>query len=430
MSTVVPDPESNNLAASLSDDEVALVAPARQGIGTFRALRHRNYLLYFVGQIISLTGSWMQVTALTWLAYQMTAQSLWPGLVMAAQLLPTLLLGAWGGSLADRFPKRPIIFIAQAILLLLALLLAGLVFSGHARPWHLLVIATANGIVTAIDLPARLAFVIDMVGRDDLINAVALNSLMFNAARALGPMLGAYALKEFGPELCFLLNGLSYVAVLIALALMDVDGRPLGRATRHFSLHAGFRYLADHGGLLLLLILSGAMALFGWPTLTLLPALAAEELHAGEDVYGWLLSGIGGGALLAALLVATFGSLPRRKVFLASGVCLAAAALAGLSQVTTFTPALACCTLLGCGLILFFPTGQAVMQLGATDDNRGLIMGIWSMVLTGATPLGNLLTGPAADRWGVPAVLAVQAGGIVVAAAAVLGLMLAQRRVE
>jgi MFS family permease len=409
----------------------AVPAGATDGwhIGTFRALRHRNYRLYFIGQLISITGTWLQNTALLWLAYHLTDRSRWTALMTAAQLVPLLLLGGWGGALADRLPKRTIIFVSQFVMLVLAMVLSGLVLSGRAEPWSLLAIAIANGIAGAIDLPARLAFVMNMVGREDLTNAVALNSMMFNAARVLGPVLGAFAYKWLGPGYCFLLNGLSYVAVLIALAMMDVDGRPLPRHGRpRSSLWSGFLFLATDGRLLLLLILSSALAATGWPTLALLPALAKLQLHAREEVYGSLVSAVGGGALLAALLVATFSSRAWQKLFLAAGVALTAAALAGLSQAGSFWTATAYCTLLGMGLISFFPTGQSIMQLSATEDNRGVIMGIWSMVLGGAVPLGGLLAGEAADYWGVSSVLEWEALGVVLAASGVAAAALLWRR--
>jgi len=190
----------------------------------FRALRHRNYRLYFIGQLVSVTGSWMQTTAVTWLAYELTHQSKWPALVMAAQMLPTFFLGAWGGALADRLPKRSVIFATQAAFMALALLLAGLVFGGTIDRWQLLVITAAAGLVQAVDLPARLSFVNDMAGRDDLMNAVALNSLLFNVARLLGPALAGLLLPQLGAGACFLVNGLSYLAVLWALSRMDVVG--------------------------------------------------------------------------------------------------------------------------------------------------------------------------------------------------------------
>jgi MFS family permease len=404
------------------------LAEPRGRIDTFRALRHRNYRLYFCGQIVSLTGSWVQSAALTWLAYALTQQSRWPALIGAAQVLPTFLLGVWGGSLADRWPKRSLIFVCQAILLVLALLLAGLVLLDHATPWNLLVISIACGIVNAVDLPARLSFVIEMVGREDLLNAVALNALQFNTARAVGPAVSAMLLPLLGPGLCFLMNGLSFLAILLGLGCMHLPPPvPHEARKQDSSLLAGFRHLGEHPGQVLLLVLSGALALFGWPVLSLLPAYADQVLHVSEQGYGWMLSAIGVGALLASLAVASFGSLTRRRVFLGAGVLLSALALGGLAQMRSLAAAIAFCAVLGCGLILFFATGQAVLQLSSTDHNRGRIMGIWSMILSGAHPLGHLIGGWAADRWGVSWVLAGQSLGIAWATGIVLVLALVWR---
>ena len=425
-------------------------------VDTFSALRHRNYQLYFFGQFVSVTGSWAQSAALTWLAYDLTGESSWAALVGAMQVLPTSVLGAWGGSLADRWPKRAIIFTSQATLLVLAVLLGGLVLLGHVTPWHLLAVATAAGIVNAIDLPARLAFVIDMVGREDLSNAIALNSLLFNTARALGPALSAVIFARVSSNgmtaagLCFLFNGLSFVAVLVALAWMDLPP-PAVRAAergRAGSLAAGFVYLAQHPRLILLLVLSGSMSLFGWPILSLLPAVADQRLGEGTAGYAWMLSAIGSGAFLASLLVASFNSRLRGRWFLAAGVSLSALALLGLAMVRSLPAAVGCCTVIGCGLILFFPTSQSIMQLSSADHVRGRVMGIWSMVLSAAYPLGHLLAGRAADRWldrpppealahllavqpgeraGVPLVLTCMGLGIAVAAVVVLVLALTWR---
>src|SRR6266849_7124323 len=212
----------------------AIVAQAQYAGGfstTFRSLRHRNYRLYFFGQLISLMGTWMQNTALSWLAYEITGQSKWPAFISAAQILPTFLLGPWGGALADRWPKRPLIFWMQAAFLVLALLLAWLVLHGAVQPWQLLLVTAATGLVTAIDLPARLSFVMDMVGRDDLTNAVALNSLLFNSARAFGSLLAGWLMIRFGAGECFLINAVSYLFVLLALSKMDISGMPAARAS-------------------------------------------------------------------------------------------------------------------------------------------------------------------------------------------------------
>jgi MFS family permease len=371
---------------------------------------------------VSLTGSWLQSAALTWLAYDLTGQSRWPALIGAAQVLPTFLLGAWGGSLADRWPRRGLVFTCQALLLALALVLAGLVWAGAATPWNLLAVAVAVGLVNAVDLPARLAFVIDLAGRDDLANAVALNSLLFNTARAVGPGLAAVVLPAVGPALCFFLNGLSFVAVLVALAALHLPpgaGRSpaAGAGT---STWAAFAYLARRPRLVLLVALSAAMAFFGWPLLSLLPAVSVRQVGAGPEGASGMLSAVGGGALVAALVVASFGSRSRRPAFLAAGVTLTALGVGGLSRAHDLPAGLVSCTLAGAGMILFFATGQAVLQLGSADHNRGRVMGIWSMVLCGAHPLGHLSAGLAADRWGEAPVLAGQSLGIVAAAGLVV----------
>jgi MFS family permease len=391
--------------------------PTRQPAGaaprwlpaTFRALRHRNYRLYFTGQLVSLIGSWVQLTAQAWLAWELTHRASWPAWVSAAQVLPTCVLGPWGGGLADRLPKRPLIFATQAAYLALALLLALLTYVGWITEWRLLAIATVAGVVTAVDLPARLAFVTEMVGREDLVNAVALNSLVFNTARAVGPALAAQLLHDFGAAECFLVNGLSYVAVLFALAWMRLGRESWPGHRPAAPLGETLRFLRGRGDLLLLLVMTAAMAGCGWPLLSLLPALADERLGVGRGGYGGLVSAIGAGALVGALIVATFGSLERRKLFLGGGVVLAAGSLAGLAPVRNYPLALACCVPFGTGLILFLSTGQAVLQLSAADHNRGRVMGVWSMVLSGAQPLGNLLAGASADRWGVADTLARQA---------------------
>jgi MFS family permease len=424
MSTQVPPLASRPAVPS---SEPTPPAP-RWRLSTFRALQHRNYRLYFVGQLVSLTGTWVQAAALTWVAYDLTGQNRWPALVAAAQGVPTLLLGVWGGSLADRWPRRTLIFATQALLLLLALLLAALVALGLATPWHLLAISAAAGVVNAVDTPARLAFVIDMVGREDLANAVALNSLLFNLARAVGPAVGAELLC-LGAALCFLVNGLSFVAVLAALAWMDLAPPPPGPETRRPAggVGEGFAHLARHPALLLLVILAGALAFFGWPVLSLLPDLSVKRLDAGNRGYAWMLSAVGFGALVGALVVASFGSGRRRTRLLGGGAALTALALFGLAAVTAVPLAVGCCAALGCGLILFFASGQAALQLGSDDHNRGRILGIWLMVLSGAQPAGNVLAGQLADAWGVARVLAFQGTGVAVAAAGAVVVVLGWR---
>jgi MFS family permease len=392
---------------------------------TFRSLRHRNYRLYFFGQLVSLLGSWLQTTALMWLAFERTGQSRWPALISAAQMLPTFLFGAVGGALADRWSKRTVLLGTQGGLLVLALVLASLIFGGAGTPWQLLAVTAASGLIQAVDLPARLAFVVEMVGREDLVNAVGLNAMLFNVARLLGPALGGLLLLWPGPAWCFLLNGLSYGAVLWALGRMDIAGSArtadAGQGMR--GLFAGFTYLAGKPRLAFLVLSAGWVALCGWPFLSLLPAVARHTLGWESGGYSLMLSATGSGALTAALTVATFASADHRRWLIATGAAVLAAALLGLSAAGTLPVAAGCCILAGFGLILFLATSQGVVQLAADDLHRGRVMGIWAMALSGAVPLGNLLAGFAADRWGEALVLRGAGVACTAAALTLLGLL-------
>ena len=330
------------------------------------------------------------------------AQNFWTGLILASQMLPTCLLGGLGGSLAGRWPRRNVVFLAQAILLVLAFLLAFLVLAGSIRPWQLLLIALANGMVGAIDMPARLTFVYDMVGRDDLINAVALNSMLFNTARVAGPALAGLALPSIGAGMCFLLNGVSYRAVLAALAAMDPARMHVilsGAGPRH-TLRDGFRYLATVPGLQRLLILVGALAMLGWPVLALLPALT-HKLGSTETGYAWLLSSLGAGTLATALVVATFGAPCRARLFLGAGLVLAALGELELASGTAHGVGpgwlFAAGRRPGPGLFHRPGAGAAVGQRPEPGRNHGhLVHGD-----VRAPPAGHLLAGLSADHMGL-----------------------------
>lgn len=382
---------------------------------TFRSLKHRNYRLYFIGQFVSLTGTWIETTALMWLAFALTHQARWPAFVMAAHLFPACVFGPLGGWIADHFPKRRLVFITQFCFLGVSLTLTVLVFAGWVTVWHLFVLALAKGLVMAIDLPARLAFVPDLIPRTDLINAVALNSVLFNSARLVGPALAGVVMLLFrvdslsGPGACFLLNTVSYIAVLTALQRMrfDVvttDAPPRQRVT-FAALVGGFVVIGKQRRLAGLIALTGAVAMCGWPLLSLLPAFAERILGMAEGAYSSMLSAVGAGALLAALTVATFGTAARQRWFLWAGVGIIGASLATLSLVRNPTTATALCVPFGFGMILFFPTGQSMVQMRAQDAERGRVMGVWAMVTSAAVPLGNVILGPLADLWGVAFVI-------------------------
>ena len=401
------------------------IPPADEGwAATFRALRHRNYRLYFSGQAVSLFGSWMQMPALMWLSYALSGQSRWPAWVAAAQFLPVFLFGFWGGSLADRWPKRTILFWTQTGLALMPLALVALVLAEVREPEAYLAVATVVGLLLAVDFPARLSFVVDMVGRGDVTNAVALNALMFNAARLLGPLVADVVLRAYGPALCFWVNSATYLGLMGALLLMDERQLPsqTPHATERPSILGGFRHVGARPELLALLACAALMGVLGWPFLSLLPALAAKALAMPQSGYTWLLSATGLGALSSALAVAAFGRSLHSRYFIGGGVALVSLGLIGLANAQQLVTALPCCLLIGFGLILFFSTAQAALQLSADDHNRGQVMGVWAMVVSGAPPAGNLIAGPSADRWGEQHVLAAQ--GLTLAVVALVGLVL------
>jgi predicted MFS family arabinose efflux permease len=409
---------------------------------TFRSLRHRNYRRYFLGQIVSFTGSWMQSAALMWLLYDRTGDPRWPAWLLVAQVGPTLLFGPWGGGLADRVPKRRLILVTQSVFLAHAVLLTLLVAADLAAPWLVLGLMAVSGVVQAADLPARLAFVPDLVPRDDLINAVGLNSLVFNSARAVGPALaaGVFATTAAaaaylpagmnpvtaGAVTCFALNAVSFLAVLLALRGIDVPGGAGGRTAAAGSAWDGVRYLRAHPALGGLVLMTLVVCVFGWPLLTILPAYTRQHLGRDVETYGLLVSAVGAGALLGALTTATFGMPGRRWAFLTAGTAATAAGLLAVSSAGRALPAAVGCAASGFGLILYLSTGQSTMQLAVPDATRGRVMALWAMTLSASAPLGHLIAGHAVATFGVVPVLTGMAAGVGAAALA-LGAMLAWR---
>jgi MFS family permease len=406
---------------------------------TFRSLRHRNYRRYFAGQIISFAGSWMQSAALMWWLFDRTGDPRWPSWVLVAQVGPTLLLGAWGGSLADRYNRRQVVFWTQSAFLCHAVILAILTACPWSWPVVILGLMLVSGLIQAVDLPARLALVPELVPREDLINAIGLNALLFNSARAIGPALAAvvFLLTEqvsrlgFWPKewdavqvaaiVCFSLNALSFVAVLVALRGIVVEqmkeaGQSPGWPSQSAQLWRGVQYLYQQPRLGALVGLTLLFCVFGWPVLTLLPAYTRWHLQRSEQTYSMLLALLGMGALSGALTTATFGAESRRSLFLRLGAWTTALGLLLLTQAVELLVAGLGCVATGFGLILYLSTGQAVLQLAAPPEIRGRLMALWAMTLSASAPMGHLLAGQAAAWWGVMTVLLALAGSCVVIA--------------
>jgi MFS family permease len=373
--------------------------------GTFRSLRHRNYRLFFFGQIISLVGTWLQNTALAWLVWSLTKDSMMLGIMSFLGSIPVLFLSIFAGTYADENPKRRILVITQTSAAVQAILLAIAIWTHNAT---IIVIGSANlllGIITAFDLPTRQAFVVEMASKEDVTNAVALNSAIFNAARLIGPAFAGYIIYALSIDMCFFLNGISYIAVIVGLLMMRFDRPQVPARSREGSrvgaMTEGIRYLYSVPQLRSLMFLVIGMTLFGWSYTVNLPVVAGHLLHGGASTFSALLSANGVGALLAALSQAALaGRLDARKMlFVGLGVFILG--LLGLSFAHTLAAAAVLLILIGWGLITFFITANTTLQRRAPDELRGRVMSIYSLSFAGLFPFGSLLAGWVASQFGV-----------------------------
>jgi len=362
---------------------------------TFAALRHRNFRLFFIGQLVSLTGTWMQNTAQSWLVYQMTGSKVLLGTVAAVGSLPMLLLSVWGGSVADRHSKRKVVFYTQMTMMLLAFAFAALVWSERIQPWQILVLAGLGGVAMAFDMPARQSFMVEMTSREDLMNAVSLNSSIVNGARVVGPAIAGFLMAHVGMTLCFLFNGLSFIAVIIGLLMMRLPKFVPTAQTGSTGQHVleGFTYVFAHRRVRILLMLFAVVGIFGWSYSVLLPAYATDILHVGERGYGALLSANGLGALLGALTVATLGHRVHPRRLILGGLWVFSAMLLLLAFVHSFALAMVCLAVGGWGMLLYFSTTNTLIQTSVSDAMRGRVIGIWALVFGGMMPVGGLESG-------------------------------------
>jgi MFS family permease len=395
---------------------------------TFRALRHRNYRLFFWGQLISLIGTWMQQTAMSWFVYEITNSKILLGVVSAVGSAPMVFSSLWGGALADLYPKRSILVTTQAAQMLCAFLLAAGVWLGFATPWFIIIVAAFNGTAMGFDMPARQAFTVEMTSREDLLNAISLNSSIVNGARVVGPSVAGLMIGAVGVATCFLLNGLSFIAVIGGLLMMRLPAFEPKVHAASAGEHAwnGIVYSLKHRRVRTILLLFLAVGVFGWSYAVLMPAFARDVLGRGANGYGVLMSASGLGALVGALMIATYGHLftPRRLAL--GGVWLFSAALLAFSFSRNFAAALVLLFIGGFGMLLFFATSNTVLQTIVPDEMRGRVMGVWSLVFGAMIPLGSLEAGTVAHWAGTPFALAF--GAVICAASAAVTLFVIQRR--
>jgi len=398
-----------------------------------RAFRHRNYRLFFGGQLISLVGTWMQQVAQAWLVLLITGDPFWLGVVTAAQFLPVLAFGLFAGILADVLPKRQTLVAAQAAMMILAAVLAVLTVTGFVEVWMIVVLALLLGCANAVDMPVRQAFVVEIVGREDVGNAVVLNSAMFNGARIVGPAVAGLTIGAFGPAMAFTLNALSYVAVIAGLLAMRADelrtpptvDRPHSVGEVTAQLREGIGYVRHTPPVLLAVLVVGLVATFGMNFQVIVPVIARDILHSDASGFGFLMTASGVGSLAAAVWLALAGGRPRPRRIVFGAIVVGAAdlllAFSGLFPVSMLLMAA-----IGAGGITMAAVANTTIQLNVPDRLRGRVMSVFTTVFAGSMPVGGLLTGALASTAGIA--VAVAAGGALALAVGLISLVWLQRQ--
>ena len=371
---------------------------------TFISLKYPNYRLWFVGQLISLVGSWTQATAQGYLIYQLTQSPAYLGYVSFASGLPSWFFSLYAGAIADRVPRRTLMVITQSCMLVLAFALAILTFTNVIQWWHILIMAFLMGICNAFDAPARQAFVLEMVEREDLTNAIALNSTMFNSALVLGPAIGGLIYASVGPGLCFTINGISFIAVIVALLLMRLKPftPPSKKGKTWSDVKAGLKYVVEDPGIRNLITNLFITTVFGFGVATLIPAWAVEVLGGDATTNGFLLAARGFGSLIGALTVAAMGHFSFRGKVLTINSLLMPIMMIIFAYMRMLIPALLAMAGVGFTLMMILNVSNAMVQTRIVDEMRGRVMGIYVFFFFGAIPLGSLLAGWAADIIGEP----------------------------
>lgn len=397
---------------------------------TLRALRHRNFQLFFGGQLISLIGTWMQNVAQAWLVYRLTGSSLLLGSVSFAGQFPVFITSPLGGIAADRYNRHRVVIATQTVSMILAFVFAWLTLSHRITVSEIFGLAIMRGIVNAFDIPGRQAFLVEMVGKEDLMNAIALNSSMFNGARIIGPAIAGIVVAKIGEGWCFFSDAVSYIAVIVGLLMMQVAPRvrrPMGSPLEHVI--EGFRFVRETAPIRALLLLLGLVSLVAMPYTVLMPVFADRILHGGARALGMLMGATGVGALLGALTLATrtgVQGLGRWVTFSCAGF---AVSLMVFSFSRNFWLSTALLVPVGFCMMLQMSSSNTLIQAMVPDDLRGRVMSVYSMMFMGMAPLGALAAGAVADRLGAP--VAVSAGAVAaLGGAAIFGLRLPSLRVE
>ena len=417
-----PGQEPPELDQPLLQEPTAIPAEAMTGMlrRPLRAFRHRNYRLFFGGQIISLTGTWLQSVTQGWLVFQLTNSALLLGVVGALTSLPILAFSLIAGVVADRFSKRNLLVLTQTCAMLLAFALGILTYTHVVTVYHIIAIGFLLGTVQSLDAPTRQSFVIEMVGREDLTNAIALNSATFNSARILGPAVAGIVIAWTGIAGAFLLNGISFIPVIIALMLMRVS--PVVKRESYppvlRSLKEGFSFIRGHGMITGLLILTGVISIFSMPYMVLMPIFARDILKVGAKGLGYLVSCIGVGALIGALVISSLGDFKAKGRLLLAGNLTFCTMLILFSYSRLMPVSMALLVGAGWGIMTNMALTNSLIQTSAPDHLRGRVMSVYVLMFMGLSPLGSFQSGVIAHWLGAP--MAVRIGAIVCASAAVI----------
>jgi MFS family permease len=378
-----------------------------------RGLRHRNYRLFFAGQGISLIGTWMQMIAMSWLVYRLTGSAFLLGIVAFAANIPIFLIAPFAGILADRWNRHRMLVIVQTLAMIQAFILAGLVLANVITTWEIIVLSVFSGLVNAFDMPIRQAFVVEMIDdREDLSNAIALNSSMFNGARLIGPSIAGLLIAAVGEGWCFLLNGVSYIAVIIALLAM----KPISHPVEHKSIRLidtlteGFRYSFGFPPIRAMLLLLALISLIGMPYTVLMPILAKNVLHGDANLLGFLVGASGVGALVGAIYLASRKNVRGLGTLIAVSAAIFGVGLIALSLSRQIWLSLLLMTITGFGMIVQMAASNTVLQTIVDEDKRGRVMSFYTVSIRGMAPFGGLLAGSLASAIGTPNTLLV--GGL------------------
>jgi MFS family permease len=362
---------------------------------TFIAFRNYNYRLWFFGQLISLVGTWMQTTAQAYLIYELTHDPAYLGYVAFAAGLPTWIFTLYGGLISDRVSRRTMLIVTQAVMMLLAFILTGLVFAHLVQPWMIIVLAFLLGTANAFDAPARMAFVVEIVIREDIPNAIALNASMFNLATVVGPAVSGLTYALVGPAWCFFINGLSFIAVIAGLFLMKITAQP--RRTRQggslYEIKEGLRFVAKNDVIIMILVNLALVSMLSMGLVSLLPAWSNQVLGGDVTFNGYLLSARGVGSLISALLLAYLSGRPVKGRLWALGSLMLPISIFLFVFMTWLWPSLAAMVWVGLAFMMIANTSNALVQDLTPDDLRGRVMSIYTLVFFGMAPIGGLLLG-------------------------------------